>query len=63
MTSLPWLRRARPATIIDFGDSGEELKVKNLEHFDFSGWDIALFAAGSEVSKVYAPKAAAPAAR
>ena len=45
--------------IIDFGDSGEELKVKNLEHFDFSGWDIALFAAGSAVSKIYAPKAAA----
>jgi aspartate-semialdehyde dehydrogenase len=44
--------------IVDFGDSGEELKVKNLEHFDFSGWDIALFAAGSEVSKVYVPKAA-----
>ncbi len=41
--------------IIDFGDSGEELKVKNLEHFDFAGWDIALFAAGSEVSKVHAP--------
>src|SRR5215203_5509048 len=45
--------------VIDFGDSGETLKVKNLEHFDFAGWDIALFAAGSEVSKVYAPKAAA----
>jgi len=45
--------------IIDFGDSGETLKVKNLDHFDFAGWDIALFAAGSEVSKVYAPKAAA----
>ena len=44
---------------IDFGDSGETLRVKNLEHFDFTGWDIALFAAGSEVSKVYAPKAAA----
>src|SRR5881398_1295332 len=44
---------------IDFGDSGETLKVKNLEHFDFSGWDIALFAAGSDVSKAYAPKAAA----
>src|SRR5689334_592567 len=43
---------------IDFGDSGEMLKVKNLEHFDFAGWDIALFAAGSEVSKIYAPKAA-----
>ncbi len=45
--------------VIDFGDSGQELKVRNLEHFDFSGWDIALFAAGSEVSKVYVPKAAA----
>ena len=44
--------------VIDFGDSGEELKVKNLDHFDFAGWDIALFAAGSDVSKVYAPKAA-----
>jgi len=33
--------------IIDFGDSGQELKVKNLEHFDFAGYDIALFAAGS----------------
>ena len=45
--------------VIDFGDSGRELKVRNLEHFDFSGWDMALFAAGSEVSKVYVPKAAA----
>src|SRR5215207_4936652 len=45
--------------VIDFGDSGETLKVKNLEHFDFAGWDIALFAAGSNVSKEYAPKAAA----
>ncbi len=45
--------------VIDFGDSGEELKVRNIEHFDFTGWDIALFAAGSEVSKVYAPRAAA----
>src|SRR4051812_15079279 len=43
--------------IIDFGDSGQELKVKNLEHFDFAGWDMALFAAGSEVSKVHAPRA------
>src|SRR3954454_10668179 len=43
---------------IDFGDTGETLTVKNLDHFDFSGWDIALFAAGSEVSKTYALKAA-----
>ena len=44
--------------VIDFGESGDTLTVKNLEHFDFSGWDMALFAAGSGVSKVYAPKAA-----
>jgi aspartate-semialdehyde dehydrogenase len=44
--------------VIDFGDSGKELKVQNLEHFDFSGWDMALFAAGSEVSKIHVPRAA-----
>ena len=45
--------------IIDFGDTGRELKVHNIEHFDFSGWDIALFAAGSGPTKIYAPRAAA----
>ncbi|HKR23853.1 MAG TPA: aspartate-semialdehyde dehydrogenase [Allosphingosinicella sp.] len=45
--------------VIDFGESGRELKVRNLEHFDFAGWDIALFACGSAASKIYAPKAAA----
>ncbi len=44
---------------IEYGDTGKMIKCRNLEHFDFAGWDIALFAAGSEVSKVYAPKAAA----
>jgi aspartate-semialdehyde dehydrogenase len=33
--------------------------VQNIEHFDFSGWDMALFAAGSAVSREYAPRAAA----
>jgi len=46
-------------SIIDFGDSGRELKVNNIEHFDFSGWDMALFAAGSGPTKVHAPRAAA----
>ncbi len=46
-------------TEIEFGDTGRMLKVKNIEHFDFTGWDIALFAAGSEPTKIYAPKAAA----
>jgi aspartate-semialdehyde dehydrogenase len=45
--------------IIDFGDSGRELKVQNIDHFDFAGWDMALFAAGSAVSKAHAPRAAA----
>jgi aspartate-semialdehyde dehydrogenase len=45
--------------IIDFGDSGKELKVSNIEHFDWAGWDMALFAAGSDTAKAYAPRAAA----
>jgi len=44
--------------VIEFGDTDETLTVKNLEHFDFSGWDMALFAGGSAVSKIYVPKAA-----
>jgi aspartate-semialdehyde dehydrogenase len=44
--------------IIEFGETDEKLKVRNLEHFDFSGWDMALFAAGSETSRVHAPRAA-----
>jgi len=43
---------------IEFGDTGKKLKVKNIENFDFTGWDIALFAAGSGPTKIYAPKAA-----
>lgn len=43
---------------IEFGETGRMLKVRNIEHFDFTGWDIALFAAGSDVAKAYAPKAA-----
>ena len=44
---------------IEVGDSGRHVKCQNLEHFDFAGWDIALFAAGSAATKEYAPKAAA----
>ena len=46
-------------TEVELGDSGKMLKCRNLEHFDFAGWDIALFAAGSGPTKEYAPKAAA----
>ena len=44
-------------TEISFGD--KTLKTKDLDTFDFTGWDIALFAVGSEATKTYAPKAAA----
>ncbi len=46
-------------TEVELGDTGKMLKVQNIEHFDFSGWDMALFAAGSGPTKEYAPKAAA----
>ena len=45
--------------VIDFGETGKKLTVNNLDHFDFSGWDIALFSAGGEVSKLHASRAAA----
>ena len=44
---------------IDFGETGKTLKVQNIENFDFTGWDIALFAAGSAPTKIHAPRAAA----
>jgi len=44
---------------IEIGDTGKMLKVQNIEHFDFAGWDMALFAAGSAATREYAPKAAA----
>ena len=43
---------------VEFGDSGKMLKVHNIENFDFTGWDMALFAAGSGPTKVHAPRAA-----
>jgi len=45
-------------TEIEFGETGRMLKVQNIENFDFTGWDIALFAAGSGPTKVHAPRAA-----
>ena len=43
-------------TEVSFGD--RTLKTLDLDTFDFTGWDIALFAIGSDATKVYAPKAA-----
>ncbi len=46
-------------TEVEFGDTGKMLKCQNLDNFDFTGWDIALFAAGSGPTKIHAPRAAA----
>ncbi|MFP4569353.1 aspartate-semialdehyde dehydrogenase [Rhodosalinus sp.] len=43
-------------TEVSFGD--RTLKTRDLDAFDFAGWDIALFAIGSDATKTYAPKAA-----
>ncbi|RBI77508.1 aspartate-semialdehyde dehydrogenase [Roseovarius sp. TE539] len=43
-------------TEVSFGD--ETLKTQDLDTFDFTGWDIALFAIGSDATKTYAPRAA-----
>ncbi len=44
-------------TECSFGDT--TLTTKDLDTFDFAGWDIALFAIGSDATKTYAPRAAA----
>ncbi len=44
-------------TEVSFGD--RTLKCQDLDQFDFAGWDIALFAIGSDATKTYAPRAAA----
>jgi len=43
-------------TEVSYGDV--TLKTRDLAQFDFTGWDIALFAAGSGVAEEYGPKAA-----
>ena len=42
---------------VSYGD--RTLKIKALEHYDFSGIDICLMSAGSAVAKEWAPKIAA----
>ncbi|WP_370228645.1 aspartate-semialdehyde dehydrogenase, partial [Cognatishimia sp.] len=44
-------------TEVSFGD--KTLTTQDLNAFDFTGWDMALFAVGSTATKEYAPKAAA----
>ena len=43
---------------VSFGEK-KVLTMRNLETFDFRGWDIALFSPGAAVSAVHAPRAAA----
>ncbi len=43
-------------TEVSYGD--KTLKCQDLDAFDFEGWDIALFAIGSEATARYAPRAA-----
>ncbi len=43
---------------ISFGDK-RILKTRNLETFDFAGWDIGLFSPGAAISAIHAPRAAA----
>ncbi len=48
--------RKSKGTECGFGD--KTIKSEDLDTFDFTGWDIALFAIGSEGTKKYAPLAA-----
>ena len=43
-------------TEVSFGD--KTLKCQDLDTFDFEGWDMALFAIGSDATAKYAPRAA-----
>ncbi len=42
---------------LEYGD--RELIIRDLENFDFEGWDIVLASAGSEVAARFAPRAIA----
>jgi aspartate-semialdehyde dehydrogenase len=44
---------------VEIGDSGKTVKCQNIENFDWAGWDMAIFAIGSDATAIHAPKAAA----
>jgi aspartate-semialdehyde dehydrogenase len=54
---IPLASRKSQGTEVSYGD--RTLKVKALDHYDFSGVDICLMSAGSAVSKEWSPKIAA----
>ncbi|SFL32090.1 aspartate-semialdehyde dehydrogenase [Shimia haliotis] len=49
--------RRSQGTEVTFAD--KTLKIQDIEQFDFAGWDMALFAIGSDATKKFAPIAAA----
>ncbi len=54
---VPIASRRSQGVEVSYGE--RTLKVKALEHYDFSGIDICLMSAGAAVSKEWAPKIAA----
>ncbi len=48
--------RGSLGTEVGFGD--QTVKTGDLDTFDFSGWDVALFAIGADATRKYAPRAA-----
>ena len=44
---------------VDFGETGRKLKIQNIDNFNPAGWDMALFAIGSDATKIHAPRFAA----
>ncbi len=44
---------------VEIGDTGRTVKCQNIDNFDWAGWDMAIFAIGSEATAIHAPKAAA----
>jgi aspartate-semialdehyde dehydrogenase len=44
---------------VEIGDTGKTVKCQNIENFDWTGWDMAIFAIGSDATAIHAPKAAA----
>jgi aspartate-semialdehyde dehydrogenase len=55
-TLIPLASERSAGQMVQFGR--HDVEVEDLANFDFSGVDIALFSAGSSVSKKYAPIAA-----
>jgi len=53
---VPLASRKSIGRDISFGD--KRVRVQSLEDYDFSSCDMAIFAAGSGIAEVYAPKAA-----